>query len=54
MFSIARTSVGVNRDGDVRGQEARSSSAQARWRQRQAWNRRGETRRNRRTAGNAT
>src|ERR1700686_3345100 len=52
MFSIARTSVGVSRYGDVRGQEDWSSSAHARCSRRQAWNRLGDTRRNRRTACN--
>jgi hypothetical protein len=45
MFSVARTSVGVSRYGGVRGQEDWSSSAHARCRRRQAWNRLGDTRR---------
>jgi hypothetical protein len=44
--------MGVRRDGDLRGQEDRSSSAHARCCRRQAWNRLGDTRRNRKTARN--
>jgi hypothetical protein len=53
MAWIARTSGGVSRDGDVRGQDDGSSSAHACCRRRQAWNRLGDTRRNRKRVRNS-
>ena len=54
MAWIARISGGVSRDGDVRGQEEWSSSEHALCRRLQAWNRLGDTRRNRKRARNGT